>query len=246
MSDGEHACRAQPKAFLIDLDGTLADSEPLKGLALAETCASYGGIADAEIYVDVMGEDWPTVTAHFFKCAGISPAYDDFNARFKERYVALLRERVTLTPGAAEFISAAKAAGARLALVSSAAPWMVESVLQKLDLADAFDLVITQADVARHKPHPEAYLLALSGLDLDATEVLVFEDSAAGLKAAHAAGCRSVAIAHHFNARHDKSLALQTIASFAEILGRYVAAERGSEAAGRQVANLVALSRPTL
>jgi len=207
-----------PQAFLIDLDGTLADSEPLKGLALAETCAGYGGTVSAERYVDVMGEDWPTVTSHFFKCAGISPDYDEFNTHFRVRYLQLLEERVVLTHGAKEFIAAAKAGGIKIALVSSAAPWMVEKVLDKLQLNDVFDLVITQEHVTKHKPDPEAYLLALARLDLDAATVMVFEDSTAGLKAAAGAGCKSIAIAHHFNANHDKSLARLVVEDFTELM----------------------------
>jgi HAD superfamily hydrolase (TIGR01509 family) len=206
-----------PRAFLIDLDGTLADSEPLKGLALAEACVFYGGIASADFYMDVMGEDWPTVTAHFFKRSGIAPSHDEFNARFRTHYLALLEERVTLTPGAATFIAAAKAEGIKLALVSSAAPWMVDKVLDKLQLTHVFDLVITQADVSRHKPDPEAYLLALARLGVPANSVVVFEDSAAGLQAAHDAGCKSIAISHRFNARHDMSLAQRVVDNFAAI-----------------------------
>jgi beta-phosphoglucomutase-like phosphatase (HAD superfamily) len=53
------------------LDGTLAASEVLKARALAQACASYGAQANHLIYADVMGEDWPAVTRHFFKrCEG--------------------------------------------------------------------------------------------------------------------------------------------------------------------------------
>ena len=54
---------------------------------------------------------------------------------------------------------------------------MVEKVLSKLDLQHSFDLVITKEDVARHKPDPEAYLLALSHLRVSANDTPVFEDS---------------------------------------------------------------------
>ncbi|HSD37553.1 MAG TPA: HAD family phosphatase [Rhodocyclaceae bacterium] len=206
------------KAYLLDLDGTLVASEPLKGRALADTCRKYGGEITAAAYIEVMGEDWPTVTRHFFSCAGIQPCPDAFNADFRERYLALLDEGVELTEGVASFISHARARGIRLALVSSAAPWMVERILARLDLVEAFDLVITQEHVTRHKPDPEAYLLALRKLGLAAQDVLVFEDSAAGLRAAAGAGCTSIVVRHAFNVRHDLSLARREISSFLQLL----------------------------
>lgn len=112
----------------------------------------------------------------------------------------------------------AKANGIKLALVSSAATWMVEKALDKLQLKNTFGLVITQEHVTRHKPDPEAYLLALGRLDIAAHEVMVFEDSTAGLKAAAEADCKSIAIAHRFNVNHDTSLAQFVIADFAGLM----------------------------
>jgi phosphoglycolate phosphatase-like HAD superfamily hydrolase len=70
------------KAYLFDLDGTLAASEAPKARALAQACVSYGAEANYPIYADVMGEDWPTVTRHFFKRYTFSPEFDEFNDRF--------------------------------------------------------------------------------------------------------------------------------------------------------------------
>jgi HAD superfamily hydrolase (TIGR01509 family) len=204
------------KAFLIDLDGTLANSEPLKGRALADTCVLYGGEVTASVYAEVMGQDWETVTAHFFKSAKISPPYEEFNSYFRTHYMELL-EDVALTDGVLSFLLAAQRKGMRLAVVSSAAPWMVDKVLTKLGIDHLFELVITQQDVTRHKPDPQAYELALERLGVTADEVIVFEDSYAGLRAAASAGCRSVALRHEFNSRHDTSLAVQVVSSFAEV-----------------------------
>lgn len=43
--------------YLFDMDGTLVNSEPLKGKALALACAEYGVNVDYSIYNDVMGEN---------------------------------------------------------------------------------------------------------------------------------------------------------------------------------------------
>ena len=199
--------------------GTLAASEALKARALARACASYGVQANHLIYADVMGQDWSTVTRHFFNRYGLKPEFDEFNARFRGIYIDLIDAELAATDGAKRFVFESRKSGARLGVVSSAATWMVEKVLTKLDLQDAFDLVITQEDVARHKPDPEAYLLALSRLQVSARDTIVFEDSFAGLTAAAAAGCRCIAIRHGFNDKHDFSVAVREIESFNEMFG---------------------------
>ncbi|MBR1092542.1 HAD family phosphatase [Bradyrhizobium manausense] len=204
------------KVYLFDLDGTLAASEPLKARALANACASYGVEADHLIYADVMGADWKTVTAHFFSTYRLNPPLDEFDARFREYYLDLIEAEVTETRGASGFVRESRKRGIRVGVVSSAAPWMVERVLSKLELSGAFDLVVTQEDVTSHKPDPEAYLLVLSRLRTSAAETLVFEDSYAGLKAANAAGCNCIVVRHAFNGKHDFSAALRVIDGFSE------------------------------
>ena len=63
-----------------------------------------------------------------------------------------------------------------------------------LGLADAFDTIVTADDVAETKPDPEGYRLALAQTRTDPTEALAVEDSAAGVRAALAAGVRVVTV----------------------------------------------------
>lgn len=207
------------RACLFDLDGTLAASEGLKAQALAQACSTYGVDADYRIYAQVMGEDWPTVTGHFFDAYALSVDVLEFDRRFRGYYLALIEAEVGETSGAAAFVHAVRRQGLRVGVVSSAAPWMVDAVLSRLRLESAFDLIVTQADVASHKPDPAAYLLALGRLALPPEDVLVFEDSFAGLSAASAAGCPSIAVRHAFNASHDFTSAGRIIESFHELAG---------------------------
>ena len=205
-------------AYLFDLDGTLVDSEKLKGKALAETCSLFGAKVDVNIYKAVMGESWFHVTNHFFKIAQIEPDTDKFNTEFKEIYQELLRKKLTPNPNIVELLTKLKAKRKRIGVVSSASPWMVDQVLSQLKLAEFFDIVITNKQVTKHKPDPEAYLLALERLSLPGSEVLVFEDSKSGLIAARKANCDSVAFQHEFNINNDFSLAVQIISDFNEFL----------------------------
>ncbi len=204
-------------AYLFDLDGTLVDSERLKGKALAETCRLFGGRVEASIYKEVMGESWFHVCNHFFKVAEIKPDVDKFNAKFKVIYQELLLKELLPNPNVKELLTKLKAKGKRLGVVSSAAPWMVDQILSQLELAEFFEIVITNEQVTKHKPDPEAYLLALKMLSLSGADVLVFEDSNAGLISAGKAGCDTVAFRHEFNVNNDFGAVIQVISDFAEI-----------------------------
>ena len=206
------------QAYLFDLDGTLVNSEPLKGKALALACQEYGSKADYLIYQDVMGQDWPSVTQHFFNVANIKPELAEFNQHFRQHYQALLKEQLDLSLGIKPYLKHLSKLDCKVAVVSSAASWMIEQVLTQLELESFFDLIISQEDVSQHKPHPEAYLVALKKLKIEAKDALVFEDSFAGLMAANDAGCDVIGIKHEFNIKHDMSIAKTCLTDFEELL----------------------------
>lgn len=58
-------------------------------------------------------------------------------------------------------------------------------------------LAVTAESVTRSKPDPEGFLLGASLLGVDPADCVVFEDSAAGIDAAHAAGMRVVGVGPH-------------------------------------------------
>jgi beta-phosphoglucomutase len=79
-------------------------------------------------------------------------------------------------------------------LVTTAKEPNALAVLRAHDLTDYFHHMIFGHDVDAMKPDPEAYHLALKKTGLRAEEVIAFEDSPKGLKAAEAAGIRVVQI----------------------------------------------------
>ena len=205
-------------AYLFDMDGTLVDSEKLKGKALVKTCNLFGGITTTDTYKAVMGKSWEEVAACFFEKAQINPAIEEFNAEFKPIYREILFNELATNPNAIELLTWLKNNGKKIGVVSSAFSWMVKQILTQLELTHFFDVVISQEDVSKHKPDPEAYLLALEKFALPASKVLVFEDSESGLIAAHKAKCDTVAFRHEFNINHDFSGAIQIISDYHEFM----------------------------
>jgi HAD superfamily hydrolase (TIGR01509 family) len=97
-------------------------------------------------------------------------------------------------PGAAALLSALRAAGVPLGMVSNSRRGFVELGLQKAGLDGAFDVIVTAEDVARPKPAPDAYLAAAEALGAEPAACVVLEDSPTGLTAARAAGARTIGV----------------------------------------------------
>ncbi|SHO57795.1 Phosphorylated carbohydrates phosphatase [Vibrio quintilis] len=205
------------KAYLFDLDGTLVNSEPLKGRAIALTCHDYGFPVDYHLYQTVMGQHWSAVTAHFFQHAGFNPDQAEFDQKFRAHYEQLLARELALNPGVSDYLQSLQDAGQPCAVVSSGARWMVENILSAMQIAKIFSVVIAREDVTRHKPDPQGYLSALSQLGVAPQDALIFEDSAAGIESGIASGCDVVAFAHEFNANNDLSQAVQVISDYSQM-----------------------------
>jgi beta-phosphoglucomutase-like phosphatase (HAD superfamily) len=82
--------------------------------------------------------------------------------------------------------------GIPLALATSSGPALVRERLGVL--LPAFAAVVTRADVARGKPHPDLYLEAAARLGVPPADCLAVEDSPTGARSALAAGMAVVVV----------------------------------------------------
>ncbi len=162
--------------------------------------------------------DWHVVRNHFLTGAKIAVSHEVFDDSFRKIYQEAIQKGVEERSGARTFLNKLRRSRRKIALVSSAAHWMIEGVVKRNGFGEYFDLVVGREDVRQHKPHPEAYVLALSRLNISAKDAVVFEDSEAGVVAGCAAGCRVVAIRHEYNRRHDFSEAMRVIESYDEFV----------------------------
>lgn len=181
----------RPLAVVFDLDGTLIDSEALVREAHFAACASMGyTMSDAQflLLVGLHREANDIQLKRFF---GDDFPLDDFIAATR----AHVGERVApLKPGAAELMDVLD--DMRLpygVATSSRRPW-VDRNFKAHGLAHRFCAIVTRQDCTDGKPHPEPYLKAAALLGAAPGDVLALEDSYAGVRSAHAAGCMTVMI----------------------------------------------------
>lgn len=181
------------RAVVFDLDGVLISSEEVwdevrEGLA-RESGRRWGPTAQH----DMMGMSTPEWTAYMRDTVGLAMSPDEIEAEVVRRLVARYRAALPLIPGAREAVIAL-AACVPLGLASSSTRALIAVVLDLAGLTDAFTVTVSSEEVARGKPWPDVYLRALEQLGVDPSEAVAVEDSAAGIRAAAAAGVRVVAI----------------------------------------------------
>jgi HAD superfamily hydrolase (TIGR01509 family) len=107
--------------------------------------------------------------------------------------LARYETELPVVPGAPEAVRRLADAGLRLALASSSNRELIDAVLHRLELSSSFEVTVSSEEVARGKPAPDVYLEAARRLGVDPSHCAAVEDSASGIRAAHAAGMRVVA-----------------------------------------------------
>ena len=187
------------RAAIFDMDGVLADSEPL---ICAAACAMF-----RERGLTVRPEDFhPFVGAGENRyIGGVAEAYGlaldivEAKARTYALYLQMVPDRLRVFPGAAAFVQACRDAGWATAVASSADRIKVEANLNQIGLPVAtWGAVVTAEDVERRKPDPAIFLTAAARLGVAPHDCTVVEDAVNGIVAAKAAGMRCVAVATTF------------------------------------------------
>ena len=187
--------------MLFDLDGVLADTEPLHWAAYREVLLELG--------VDVGIEEY----RRRFISHGGGPEYaceayrlpltaDELRARKLPRYLALLRRGVPPRPGARAALERLRG-HYRTAVATNSVRTEVDLILDAIGVSSLLDTIVAREDYRDAKPAPDAYLTAAARLGLPASECAVVEDTPRGLGAALAAGMRALALPNELTADND-------------------------------------------
>jgi HAD superfamily hydrolase (TIGR01509 family) len=112
----------------------------------------------------------------------------------KQTLTEQLLENFQALPSVTETIRWLKAQGHKLACCSNSVRKTILLALQKLNILDQFDLILSNQDVSKSKPDPEIYQTAAAYFSVESSECLVFEDSVVGKRAAMDAGCTVIPI----------------------------------------------------
>lgn len=184
-------------AAIFDLDGVLVDTAHYHFLAWRRLADSLGFLFTEQDNERLKGVSRMRSLEILLEVGGLRLSEEEkvrLAAQKNAWYVDSLRElsEKDMLPGAREYLRQCRAEGKQIALGSASknAPL----ILERLGISALFDAIIDGTRVSRAKPDPEVFSAAVQALGRRPCECIVFEDALAGIEAAHAAGCRAVAV----------------------------------------------------
>ncbi|MFJ6659119.1 HAD family hydrolase [Streptomyces sp. NPDC091377] len=181
------------QAVLLDMDGTLVDSEGFWWDVEVEVFAGLGHALDDSWRHVVVGGPMTRSAGFLIEATGADIALADLTILLNQGFEDRIDRAVPLMPGAARLLAELAAQRVPTALVSASHRRIIDRVLTSLG-PQHFALTVAGDEVPRTKPHPDPYLHAAVGLGVDPARCAVIEDTATGVAAAEAAGCHVVAV----------------------------------------------------
>ncbi|MQS11533.1 HAD family phosphatase [Streptomyces kaniharaensis] len=181
------------QAVLLDMDGTLVDTEDFWWQAEASLFAELGYALSEEDRAQVVGGPMTRVIDYLIGTTGVDLSPADLTVLINQRFVDLLGGGVPLMPGAERLLNTLAAHGIPAALVSASHRHIIDIVLRSLG-AEHFAFTVAGDEVPRTKPHPDPYLAAARRLGAEPGRCVVVEDAPTGVRAAEAAGCPVIAV----------------------------------------------------
>ncbi len=177
------------RAIVFDFNGTLSDDEPILYAVYAELFAEQGRPLTEEQYLDELaGQTEEEIIRRW-----LGRVDDDVVRERIDRYIARAGDGSTIDDDARAAVRLA-AELAPVGVVSAATRREIEPVLAAAGIEGSIAAIVSADDVTHGKPDPEPYERMSTLLGVEPADMLVFEDTEAGVASAKAAGARVVAV----------------------------------------------------
>jgi HAD superfamily hydrolase (TIGR01509 family) len=180
-------------AVVFDLDGVIIDSEQLWDEVREGLARERGGRWSKQAQADMMGMSSTEWSRYMHEVVGLPEPPEEINREVVRRMLARYSEHLPLIDGAVDPVKRL-AAHWPLGVASSSNRELIDHVLELSGLAPCFKVTVSSEEVERGKPAPDVYLEAARRLGAEPSRTVAIEDSASGIRSAHAAGMHVVAI----------------------------------------------------
>jgi HAD superfamily hydrolase (TIGR01509 family) len=191
------------RGVVFDLDGLMFNTEELFHQAGDELLSRRGHRMTPRLLSLMMGRRARESFALLIAELELLETVEVLLAESETIFKAMLETHLAPMPGLFELLEELETRGLPKAVATSSSRDYLEGILERFELLERFHFTLTAEDVTHGKPHPEIYLTAAERMKLNPAELVVFEDSETGSRAAASAGTYVIAVPHDFSRDHD-------------------------------------------
>lgn len=180
------------RAVLLDMDGTVLDTERIHKISWQKAMSEAGCNCEDKVYFDLVGLNHKSILQYFIDNFGFT--HDRFKQMetaahdYSRAYTA--EHGVPIKQGFLELSDYLRQQNIKTAAVTSSTCLEAQHNFHGAGIEDRFDLIIGGDSVTAGKPSPEPYQKAAEALGFHPSECIAVEDSANGIRSAHAAGIK--------------------------------------------------------
>ena len=207
------------RALIFDFDGLIVDTESVGYQTWKELYEQHGHALAVETYAQAIGTEFNDLydpRRDLDALVGEALPWAELEVARIEREREL-RTTLRTLPGVIDRLTEARELGITCAVASSSPLSWVGTWIEQLELGDHFHHLTTVDDTGKVKPDPSLFLHAAGRMGVPPQEVLVFEDSLNGLRAAVSAEMRCIVVPGPMTQHLDFEGALQRVGSLAEV-----------------------------
>lgn len=198
---------------IFDMNGTIIDDMAYHASAWHELLVSDLGcdIDINRVWNEMYGKNRDMFIRVLGEGALSEEEMESWSLEKERRYQKIYGPHAEPISGFIEFLNCLKSKGLPIALGTAAIPFNVNFILERLQIKDCFDAVVSADDVEFSKPHPETFIKCAELLAIPENACVVFEDSPKGVEAAQRAGMKAIVL----TTMHPK----EDFSGFTNILG---------------------------
>jgi len=201
-----------PRAILLDLDGTLADSVSVMKLAYRRFLEQFQ-LKPSDAEFDSLNGSPLSEVVRFLKASRAIEGDED--ALLLKYFDVVDYSAVKPSPGAFDLLRRSREHHCTIGVVTSSTRECAQAWLETVSLSRLIDFIVTSENVGRGKPDPEPYLVALGKAPCKPTEAVVVEDAPQGARSAIDAGLRTFVLG--FDGRPSWPQGVEPIRSLAQL-----------------------------
>lgn len=182
-----------PKAILLDLDGTLADSLSVMNAVYRQFMEKFGREPSDAEFCSLNGPPLSEVVRRL-KLSHALACHEEELLCCYMGLIDLAYASVAPSPGVESLLQLAKQNHCMTAIVTSNSRKRTTAWLERVCLSDMVDFIVADEDVKHGKPNPEPYIRASHLVRCSLTDIVAIEDSPQGAKSAVDAGLRTLVL----------------------------------------------------